>query len=378
MLSRSLLEARIASLEMQLDVARGQIANSSDGPSGASDHGALTGLSDDDHAQYHTNARGDARYSQLGHTHDYEAAGAAAAAIAAHLAVGNPHSQYITPADASSAFAALSHVHAIASITGLQGALDGKQAAGSYAAASHTHAIADVTNLQSTLDGKQAAGSYAAASHSHSASDITSGTFSPDRLGSGSALQVLRRNAGNSALEFAAVSVGGTPTKFSQSTAQQGAGFASDTYLTGSFIVIPSGSLLVGTRYRLIFDVSKTAAGTAAPVVTVRVGVNGSTGDTGRCTLTFLAQTAVADDGTFEVFITVRAVGATAVLQAVAQCRHRLSTTGLQNQPGTTVRATSAAFDITPANTGIGVSVNGGASAAWTVQLVQACLENLT
>jgi hypothetical protein len=31
-------------------------------PSGVSDHGALTGLSDDDHSQYHTNARGDARY----------------------------------------------------------------------------------------------------------------------------------------------------------------------------------------------------------------------------------------------------------------------------------------------------------------------------
>jgi len=31
-------------------------------PSGVSDHGALTGLSDDDHGQYHTDARGDARY----------------------------------------------------------------------------------------------------------------------------------------------------------------------------------------------------------------------------------------------------------------------------------------------------------------------------
>lgn len=36
---------------------------------GVTDHGALTGLGDDDHPQYHNNARGDARYSQLGHTH---------------------------------------------------------------------------------------------------------------------------------------------------------------------------------------------------------------------------------------------------------------------------------------------------------------------
>lgn len=32
---------------------------------GTTDHGALTGLSDDDHAQYHTDARGDARYGRL-------------------------------------------------------------------------------------------------------------------------------------------------------------------------------------------------------------------------------------------------------------------------------------------------------------------------
>lgn len=32
------------------------------GGGGVSDHGALTGLTDDDHTQYHNNARGDARY----------------------------------------------------------------------------------------------------------------------------------------------------------------------------------------------------------------------------------------------------------------------------------------------------------------------------
>lgn len=39
------------------------------GGGGVTDHGALTGLADDDHTQYHTDARGDARYSQLGHSH---------------------------------------------------------------------------------------------------------------------------------------------------------------------------------------------------------------------------------------------------------------------------------------------------------------------
>jgi len=39
---------------------------SSGGGGGASDHGDLTGLGDDDHTQYHNDARGDARYEALG------------------------------------------------------------------------------------------------------------------------------------------------------------------------------------------------------------------------------------------------------------------------------------------------------------------------
>jgi hypothetical protein len=37
----------------------------STGGGGTSDHGSLTGLSDDDHTQYHNNARGDLRYPSI-------------------------------------------------------------------------------------------------------------------------------------------------------------------------------------------------------------------------------------------------------------------------------------------------------------------------
>lgn len=47
-----------------------------------------------------------------------------------------------------------SHSHTISDVTGLQTALDSKQASGSYAAASHGHAISDVTGLQAALDAK--------------------------------------------------------------------------------------------------------------------------------------------------------------------------------------------------------------------------------
>jgi len=69
-------------------------------PSGVSDHGALTGLSDDDHPLYHNDTRGDARYytqgqvdtalggkSDTNHNHD-----SAYAAIAHVSDTANPHS----------------------------------------------------------------------------------------------------------------------------------------------------------------------------------------------------------------------------------------------------------------------------------------------
>lgn len=80
------------------------------GGGGVTDHGALTGLSDDDHPQYHNNARGDARYSLLAHT------------------------------------------HVISNVTGLQTALDGKQPTGDYATN---------TGLSDGLATKQNAGDYA-------------------------------------------------------------------------------------------------------------------------------------------------------------------------------------------------------------------------
>ncbi|CAB4140445.1 Phage tail repeat like [uncultured Caudovirales phage] len=66
-----------------------------------------------------------------------------------------------------STFPPSSHSHVIADVTGLQTALDGKQAAGSYAPASHSHVIGDVTGLQTALDGK------AATSHTHAIADVT-------------------------------------------------------------------------------------------------------------------------------------------------------------------------------------------------------------
>ena len=166
------------------------------------------------------------------------------------------------------------------------------------------------------------------------------------------------------------------PELYNSSTAAQGAGFAADTYLTGSSINV-TGRLKAGTQYRCVFDVSKTAAGVATPIIIVRFGTAGTTADAARATLTFPAQTAVVDNGRFEVRVNVRSVGATGVIQAIGTLLHGLAATGFSTSNAPTILNTSAAFDTTVANSLIGLSVNGGASAAWTVQLVQAELVNL-
>jgi hypothetical protein len=158
-----------------------------------------------------------------------------------------------------------------------------------------------------------------------------------------------------------------------------GAGFAADTYVAGSGLLIPNGRLKAQTIYRCTFDVSKTAAGVATPIINVRIGTAGSTADASRGTHTFPAQTAVVDQGVFEVWAAFRTVGAgtAAVLQSRCRLTHGLSITGFSTSVSPVTVATSAGFDSTPNGSIIGISVNGGASAAWTITLVEAELVNL-
>ena len=96
------------------------ISGGGGGGGGATDHGALTGLSDDDHAQYHNNARGDARYSLLAHTHSYDPSGTAAGLIASHEGAADPHSIYLTATEGNAAYATVGHSHSNAT-TGTAG-----------------------------------------------------------------------------------------------------------------------------------------------------------------------------------------------------------------------------------------------------------------
>lgn len=194
------------------------------------------------------------------------------------------------------------------------------------------------------------------------------------KLAAGSPGQVLRTSGPGANPEWA------WDTLYNRSSADQGPGFAVDTYLIGSGIEIPDNSLKAGTLYRCTFRLTKTAAGTDSATLRVRVGPNGDVTDAERCIFTFTSGTPAVDDGMFQIFATFDSVGSgsSAVLRGTARCTHRLSTRGITGTSAVseTEHSVSAGFDSTGAGNIIGVSVDGGAASEWTIQHVMAELEN--
>lgn len=80
------------------------------GGGGVTDHGALTGLTDDDHPQYLTEAEADALYALLAHLHDHGTLSGLA---------DDDHPQYLTQAEADALYSILAHGHTHASLSGV-------------------------------------------------------------------------------------------------------------------------------------------------------------------------------------------------------------------------------------------------------------------
>lgn len=136
-----------------------------------------------------------------------------------------------------------------------------------------------------------------------------------------------------------------------------------DTYITNSGLNVPS-TLHVGSRFRWRINFTKTAAGTAGPVYNIRYGTAGTTSDTSRLSVTGGPQSAAVETGNLVVTVTVTAVGASGTLVISVVKENGITAGGLG--PIASQSQTST-FDTTPANSIIGISVNTGASAAWTV-----------
>ncbi len=153
----------------------------------------------------------------------------------------------------------------------------------------------------------------------------------------------------------------------------QAAGFAADTYLAESAIRLPSSGMRPGMMFEWDIIASKTAAGVAQPVFTVRSGANQSVADAARLVLTTSAQTAAVDVARISVSVTVRSVNAAGVIRGFVQIQHNLAATGFASTPAgfDLVEASSAGFDNSAlGGQFVGLSINGGAAAAWTIEQV--------
>jgi hypothetical protein len=156
-----------------------------------------------------------------------------------------------------------------------------------------------------------------------------------------------------------------------------------DTYLTKSDVTFDAGRLKVSSFYRAVIDMTKTAAGVAVATMTLRMGTLGSLSDAAICTFTFpSAQTAAIDNGRLMVCANLRSVGSgtSAVVEGVLFIERTNTTTGFLSTSGlqfmAPIRVTSSGFNSTTV-TKIGLSINAGASSAWTSQMVQSDVKNL-
>jgi hypothetical protein len=145
-------------------------------------------------------------------------------------------------------------------------------------------------------------------------------------------------------------------------TASQGALATTDTYITNSGILVPSFGMKVGQLYEWVITLSKTAAGTAAFVLNVRLGNAQSTGDTSILALTqAIAQTATASSAIMHVVMGVRSVSATGVV-AGAFAFSSVSAFG-DGKDGASATFNNSAVG----GQFMGLSFTTGASAAWTL-----------
>lgn len=202
--------------------------------------------------------------------------------------------------------------------------------------------------------------------------DILGFDTAPNRIAVGTDMQVLTA---------AASAAGGVKWAFpllaNRSVSTVSAGYAADTYLAGSSIAMPAGGPVVGTKYRCVFDMVKTAAGVATLIVTVRYGTAGTTADAALLTFTFAAGTTAVDTGQFELNLHFRTVGSgtVAVVVGTLTCQHALAATGLISTGASGIgqfTTVSSGFNSTPAGSILGISVNGGTSFSGTNTLVEA------
>jgi hypothetical protein len=156
-----------------------------------------------------------------------------------------------------------------------------------------------------------------------------------------------------------------TSKKVSLTVLQQYVNASSATYLTGSGILIPASGLLAGQVYRWYIGVTKTAAGTATPIWTFRTGAARTTADATILTITGTAQVATASGTLIIITCHIRAVGSGTSGLVVGSINTGAASFGIGGNAVSSGYANNA-----DAGEYMGLAVNTGAAAAWTVNSV--------
>jgi hypothetical protein len=155
------------------------------------------------------------------------------------------------------------------------------------------------------------------------------------------------------------------------STAAQTPAATTRTYILGSSVYLP-GKLKIGTTFRWRFNITKTAAGTAASTFDIAFGTAGTTADTAQVSFTKPVGTAVIDEGWIEITAVVRGpLSASGVVAGEFIMHHNLAGTGHATIPLVVVNTISGTFDVT-VPTYIGICITSGTADAITIQMVTA------
>lgn len=149
------------------------------------------------------------------------------------------------------------------------------------------------------------------------------------------------------------------------------------TFINGSALKIPIDKLKIGSCFRWIFNVTKTAAGAGPSIYDISFGTTGTTADTAIISFTKPPGTAVVDEGLIIICATIRTIGTTGVAVATFNLTHNLASTGHAVIPCINIVKISSVFDTTVANLIAGLNITTGTSDAITIQLVQSESWNL-
>jgi hypothetical protein len=237
------------------------------GGGGVTDHGALTGLADDDHPQYLTAAEGNAAYDALG---------AASSAVSAHEAAGDPHPGYLTTAEGNAAYEAAGAVAAHAAAADPHPTyLTAAEGNAAYSATGHTHTQVQSHNSPDTDTATTAlhhtlgvgANQAAAGNHTHTAGNLDS--LSDVVITSPTTDQVIKFNGTNWVNGTDATSSGAGVTVLASDVTNNNAVANTIADVTGLSFAVTSG-----LRYKFRFVIFYTAA---ASTTGSRWTINGPT-----------------------------------------------------------------------------------------------------